>query len=514
MTLSRKLYLLLLTLLAVSLTTSNFVMNLAWVLLLVLWLSDPHWHDKWARFRHNRLLQAFVVLLVVHLVAMLWSSNLAYGFRDLVAKLPFFVVPLVVLSSPPLQQRERRPVLAAYLATLFVVTVIGWVRFFSMPGLPYRDIVPYISHIRFALNLCLAVCLVAYLLLRRRRAVWLYLLGGAYVLWMLLFLALIQSYSAFVILSLLVLLTLVRFSRCRVTPRLRRCLMAGVILLYVALCVVLASMVGDYYRLLPLSRQPLLAATVNGNAYSHSCDGLVESGNYLNNYVCLQELQQQWPRYSSLSLSDTVVGGYTVQSTLLRYLNAIGTTKDSVGLTLLSPADVAAIEAGVANPICLCHLSVRRMVYTLLFEIECYRCLGSLGASSLLHRFALWRAGWAAFAHHPIFGVGTGDVVDVCHQQLFDSLSPLAGTAKHLHNQYLTFLLSFGLLGFGLIVFFFIRAFRPCVVSLPRLPFPLFATLLIVLVSFLSEDTLETLAGCLFVAFFLTLFYPSPSLHQ
>ena len=99
-------------------------------------------------------------------------------------------------------------------------------------------------------------------------------------------------------------------------------------------------------------------------------------------------------------------------------------------------------------------------------------------------------------------GVGTGDVVDCCHKQLETDGSPLAGTKKHTHNQYLTFLVTFGLLGFSIIVLMFVYAFRRQ--RLLRIPAVL-AFVTIVLVSFITEDTLETLAGCVFSVLFLCL---------
>jgi hypothetical protein len=76
------------------------------------------------------------------------------------------------------------------------------------------------------------------------------------------------------------------------------------------------------------------------------------------------------------------------------------------------------------------------------------------------------------------------------------------GTYKHAHNQYLTFLVSFGIVGFCIICCFFVYAFRRQ--SLLRIPVVL-AFVSIVLISFITEDTLETLAGCVFSTLFLCL---------
>ena len=79
----------------------------------------------------------------------------------------------------------------------------------------------------------------------------------------------------------------------------------------------------------------------------------------------------------------------------------------------------------------------------------------------------------------------------------------LADTGKHTHNQYLTLLITFGLVGFILIAFYFVRAFHRH--RLWRNPVAA-AYLCILLVSFITEDTLETLAGAVFSSYFMCFF--------
>lgn len=117
-------------------------------------------------------------------------------------------------------------------------------------------------------------------------------------------------------------------------------------------------------------------------------------------------------------------------------------------------------------------------------------------------------------------------MVDECHQQLQKSNSPLSDTKLHTHNQYLNFLLAFGLLGFGLITYFYIKAIIKGVkygrskeanalstsASYHFSPFNallLFTAFLCILfISFISEDTLETLAGITFSVMGFALLFP------
>ena len=403
-----------------------------------------------------------------------------------------------------------------FTTTVFVATIIGRVRAATISDLPYRDIIPFISHIRFALNVCLAIVLIVWFMVTRRTENWERITGmrplmkdwlfwvlSAVLLSLIDFLFKIQSYTAFAVLFVILVVMVIAYRK-RIRSKALR--VASVVTLSVivgAFVLTTFLMVRSYYRPVPLMEQPLAEMTANGNPYQHKQDGLIENGNYVNNYICAKELESEWIKRSSMGLYDTTVNGYTVYPTLLRYLNALGTTKDSAGICLLTDEDVAAIEKGIANPVLVDGSPLRRMYYVMLYEYESYRNFRAVKDFTMLQRFELWHNGWRVFHKHPLFGTGTGDVVDACHIQLIIDESPLKGTKKHVHNQYLTFLITFGILGFSIIaVVFFVVIKKSRLMQLPAAA----AYICIVLVSFITEDTLETLAGCVFSVLFLCLF--------
>lgn len=501
-------YFLLLVVLAGSQSVSNFFMSGMEILLAVNWALEWDMRAKWDRARRSPLLWAFLVLMAVHLLWMLGSANTAYGWGDIFRKLPLLAIPLVVLTSRPLNRKQLTALLFAFVATVFVATVIGRIRLAVIPDLPYRQIVPFISHIRFAMNVCLALVVIAWFGIERSRRVakpytdWLLWLMLVVSVLLVDFLFKIRSYTAFVMLFVTAVIMLAVYWK-RIRSRVVA-FGAFTLLLIVAAVALLVSvgMYNDYYTPVPLANDPLRPTTVNGNPYQHKDDGLMENGNYINNYICQAELEREWAKRSTMGLYDTTQNDYTVYPTLLRYLNALGTTKDSVGMTLLGDEDIRAIEHGIANPVYVSGSSLRKMYYVMFFEYECYRSFGAVKDFTMLQRFELWRNAWKVFRSNPLFGTGTGDVVDACHQQLADSQSPLQGTYKHAHNQYLTFLVTFGIIGFAIITAFFVYALRRQ--RLLRVPAVL-AFVCIVLISFITEDTLETLAGCVFSTLFLCL---------
>lgn len=475
-------------------TTSVFATNLLWVLLLANWVVEGQWKAKWQSLRRSPLLQAFVVLAAVHIVWLAGTENLSYGLFDIQKKIPLLAIPLVVLTTPPLAGKERIPVAAAYCLTVVVMTFVGLGRYIAMPDLPYRNLVPHISHIRFGLNVCLTLCIILYTMLHHRRW-WVLLAGSILAVWLLLFLLMLHAYTAFIILAVTAVVLLAVYGR-RLPRRLILISATALTTVLLSATALMGYYLYDYYHLQPLSTQPLPSCTANGNPYVHCHDGLIENGNYVHQYICEKEMRREWSKVSAFPLDSLTATGYTAYPALLRYLGAMGLTKDSVGMTHLQPADISAIEKGIANPVYL-QPGPRKMCYVLFYEFENFRCYRNVRNFSTLQRIELWRNALQVFLRHPLLGVGTGDVVDQCRIQMQASQSPLADSGMHTHSQYLNFLLAFGLVGFLLIFVAFIRAIRLQHLCRSAL---FTAFLCILLISFISEDTLETLAGITFAA--------------
>ena len=497
----RTIYIVLLLLLVGSMTTSNFMMNLAWVLLFANWLVEWDMKRKFAGFSRNGFLHVAILYFILHLVAMLWTDNFAYGIDDIRQKLRLIAIPLVILTSAPLSKRQWRMVAFVYIVTIFVVTIIGVVRYLTIPDIPYRQIVPFISHIRFSLNVCMAMCILIAAITHCGEHILHSVVMLLLCLWFLAFLLLIQSYTGLVILLISCVIMLVIGWKHIPNKPVRWVSVSFLAVVLLVVGGISIYYVNEYYT----PRTSSVGAnrlTANGNPYTHRRDGLVECGRYVNDYVCESELRSQWPRVSSCPLDSITPTGYPVYPALVRYLNAAGLTKDSAGVSHLSPTDIAAIEQGIANPVYLQQASLRRMYYVMLFEYENYRAYGSVIGFTMLQRIELWENAYALFRENLICGVGPGDVRDALDARLCNVGSPLAGSHRLPHNQYLTLLLSFGLVGFLLLLAALIWA----LVRTRSLRHTLFATFFtIATLSFLTEDTLETMAGAVFIAFFLSL---------
>ena len=97
---------------------------MAWVFMAANWVAEWDMRRKFSDFKTNYLLQAWLLLFLIHLVGMLWTSNWAYGLDDLRKKLPLLLVPLVVLTSRPLKDKQYRCVLFCYIGAMLVASVV------------------------------------------------------------------------------------------------------------------------------------------------------------------------------------------------------------------------------------------------------------------------------------------------------------------------------------------------------------------------------------------------------
>jgi hypothetical protein len=244
--------------------------------------------------------------------------------------------------------------------------------------------------------------------------------------------------------------------------------------------------------------------TPDGNPYFHNPQKAhIENGSYIFTYISDTELETAWNQRSKIHFNDCDKNGFPVRLTLIRYLNSKGLHKDRLGVEALSQKDIHNVERGIANVSYTHKLHIINRIYSLMWEMNEYYHSGGVVGYSMPQRIELWKNSVQLIKKHPLFGVGTGDVKDAFSQELQLNNSPMAETNMRSHNQYLTFSISFGIIGLLLIMFAMIY---PSVV-LKKYRSSLFLVFFcIILFSMLTEDTLEPQDGVTFFAFFYSVF--------
>jgi O-antigen ligase len=133
-----------------------------------------------------------------------------------------------------------------------------------------------------------------------------------------------------------------------------------------------------------------------------------------------------------------------------------------------------------------------------------FRKGGNPSGHSVTQRLLYLEAAAGIIRQHWLAGVGTGDILDAYHDYYRDTNSILTEKWRlRAHNQYLTFVVTFGIIGFlWIMLSFILPVFRED--KWGNYFFIMF--FLIGFLSMLNEDTLETHIGISFFAFFYSLF--------
>jgi hypothetical protein len=209
----------------------------------------------------------------------------------------------------------------------------------------------------------------------------------------------------------------------------------------------------------PKYNESLPAKTANGNPYSHSQDGFIENGFFVNQYLCEQELSQAWFERMGFGINDIFLnkeGSFSYHDMVVRYLNSKGLHKDAQGIKALSEKDICNIKEGYANAVYAEKFSLRPRLYMTFFEFERYIHAGSIKGYSVIQRIELCKNALQVINDNTAFGVGTGDVVDNLNIYLDENPSKNSFDNNDPHNFFIYIMVGFGVFGLAVLLFFII----------------------------------------------------------
>lgn len=387
-----------LCLIAIGLPLSPALMSIGQGVLILSWLVFPKSWPKWSEISKQREVFVFLLIFILHIVGLLYTSNFAYAWKDIRIKLPLLLIPLTVLFIVGLEAKHRiiiylTVLVATLISSAYSMYIYSTIDFSRVDTL--RSISPIISHIRLSLICCVSIFLAFHLFQNSKNTIVRVALIAAAV-WLLLFIGILGARAG----------------------------------------------------------------------------------------------------YLSIMISATAIGCFE----LLR---------KNMWKTL-----VLAVVLAVTIPLAMYNYigSVKKRVNEVFFEIDNYNKGGNPSGHSITQRFVYWGIAKNIFQSSPVIGVGTGDIDDAYKRYYATHTTPLSKEFQfRAHNQYFTVLCTFGIV--GLIVFLF------------SLFFPFYARggfenklgtalLIIIMLSMLTEDTLETQAGATFLAYFYSLFIlliPAPN---
>ncbi len=522
---STSIYITGLALMVVGLPLSRFVMSVSQFIILGAWLMygienisakelKPGilwpvkiFEDRFRSFFKQKEALVFTSIIAVHILGLLWTEDMAYGFRDIRIKLPMLLLPLIISTMPALNKKQFNGILMVYLFALFAASAESIYVFYTKDITDIRQISTHISHVRLALNIVLGIYIGIYLSTSQKPGfrLWQRLSIGVVTLWFLLFLVMMKSPTGIIIFTITALVLFIRYSLQQKKKLIRMgipvVMAAGVI----AGCIYIVNIVNQYYTPVEDSSTET-NITPYGGIYIHDTLQFpgFENGGYIGRYICPDELESAWSKRSSLDFNGTDEKGQELKVTLIRYLNSRGLRKDRAGIEALKESDIKAIEGGVANQYYISKMSIKGRLYQLFFGLDLYRRTGNPNGNSMLQRREYWNAGWQLFKQHMFIGTGTGDL-RISFKEYYEATnSRLLPEYRHrAHNQYLSVAIALGIPG---LLIFIIGLLYPPRALKANANWYFSVILIIALLSMLTEDTLETQAGATFTCFFYCLF--------
>ena len=499
---SRQLYLLGIVLLVIALPLSMFLMSVAQFVLIGAWVSDSPIKQKIKNVFSNKFFLLLAGVYAIHLIGLLYTTDFNYAMRDLRIKLPLLILPLILISSKPLEEKQFHFTLKIFIAAVFIsalVSIAVYAGVINKTLHNIRDISIFISHIRLSLLVCVAIVCCMYFFsestsLKSRLGL------ISLIIYFAGFLLLLESLTGLFVLACLLLFGAYRYLLTQ-SARMAQWGFAIICLIIIVSSLKLYQFVFvDSIKETTADLRNLPKQTVAGNDYfNDTTQNDLENGNPVWITVCEQELDTSWNRRSKLLYSGKDEKGQDIKYTLIRFLASKNLKRDAEGVAQLKEEEVRAIENGVANVNHTQLSNVCSRIEQLAWEYRQYHFYGYATGHSLMQRFEFWKTGLFIIKQHPLKGVGTGDVqlaFDDAYQKTNSHLN--ASNRLRSHNQYLTMGVAFGVMG----AFYYLISLLLPWFWLKKNDFLYSAFLIIALLSMFTEDTLETQAGATFYAFF------------
>ncbi len=454
----------------------------------------------------NRIAIIAISIYLLFLTAFLWGGNTQYILTDLRVKLPLLILPLIVFSLKPLSSKQFQILLFTYVGAVIISTLFSANALFNNSFNDIRQISLFISPIRFALNICFSISLLSIYMTQNPQLKWrLKIPLLVFILWLIFILFKLESGIGLVILGALILLFGMRTIYLSSNVLLK--IILGILLISgpTAVYFYLQHEVKSFYHTPEISFESLEHRTSSGNLYKHNTtDYPIEDGRFTGLYLCEEELKSSWEKRSSLKYEGKDFKNQNLKTTLIRYLSSKDLRKDESGVLSLTDADIAHIENGFANVNYIENSGLSTRISKILFAHEVYQKTADPNGSSLAQRKEYWSASINIIKDNFWLGIGSGNVTSGFDDQFNKNNSLLTKSNRmESHNQYLLIGLSFGI--FGILWFMFALIYPAIKTRGFRYP-DYTAFLIIIFISMLSEDTLETQAGVTFFAFFNTLF--------
>jgi len=459
--LGMRVYLFALIFYTASLPLFDAGISLGILVLIISWLFLGSFHMKWNHLKTDRLPWLLASIVLVYVAGFWVTEDLPRATRELIRSLYWLAFPVILSTAPVLTSKQIRLILFSFLSALLLsagITLYNLMRADPTDTFRFRQ-ASLIDHIPLAYMLSWAFWLILYQVFFGFASQWswfkrlLALLTAGLFLLVLILQKAFTGYIFFVGASLAALVFFLKLIHQKWIKYLLLlcCVLAlGLPPVYVVNCV------QKFYRVTEYDPASIPLYTASGNPYSHYfADKSKENGNYVQLFVCHNELREAWNQRSPMPFDTVWNGKDSLSWVLLRYMTSLGLRKDKEGMAALSDQDIANVERGIPNPVYLNYKkSIYPRIYETIWEIDQYRFNHTANDKSFAQRVELFRLGLYVISESPWLGAGTGNQ-QVAYKRIAEKQKSRLQPERlgSPHNQYLAYLIKFGIIGTVWILF-------------------------------------------------------------
>ncbi len=489
---------------------SRLLLSMSEIGLVFFWILEGKFKSKIKRLKTHPEILIFASVFLLHLIGLIYTQNFPYAGKDLRIKLPILLFPIVLGTSLKLTAKEIKLILLIFTISIIAKTFYGIASLLGLTGVEITDfqkLAGKFSHIRYALLINIASFSMLYYLIissekEKLKYKVFYFLS---FIWLSYFLLLLHSVTGWIIWYILFSFSLIRFSILQKNKILKLSVLGFSVLTFLGIFFYIGYSVHRFNRTDKLIPEKIDKFSKAGNKYQNHSESLqTENGHFVNIYLCEKELKPEWNKRSQIDYDDKDNKGQKIKFTLIRYLTSKNLRKDKDGVSKLSEQDIKNIEQGLTNYIFADKYAVYPKIYEFLWQTERYFSGGNPENQSVSQRLEFLKNGKEIIKRNFWFGVGTGDIKDAFKNQYNLSKSKLS--EKHRlrsHNQYVTMFITFGLFGF---IWFLLALIYPVYKTKSYKNYLFLISFIVIMLSMLNEDTLETQMGATVFAFFLSFF--------
>jgi hypothetical protein len=459
--------------------------------------------------RENAPAWIFASIYLFHLIGLLFTTDFNYALHDLRIKLPILLLPLLLSTTSFLDRKGFRFLMYLFTAAVFTGTLISMYFYLTGDYTDSRDLSIFISHIRFSLLIDMAIFILAYMILKKSDIPrWPKAVMAVIALWMIAFLAIAAFMTGLVIFLITAALLIFYIVLVKQGMVLKFATIAVILILFLITVFYIRGIGRAVKQIDPVELSSLEGTTKLGNPYWHDLTNpQVENGKYVWIYVATDELRDAWNQRSRYAFDGKDKAGQEIKYTLIRFLTSKGYRKDAEGVNLLTDQEVAMVEEGIASIVYVEKSNLYVRIYKIFWEYNRYQVTHNASGHSVMQRLEFWKTSRAIIKANWLTGVGTGDLEQAFQDEYNKSGSLLEKEFRwRSHNQFLAITATFGIIG---LAWFLFSLIFPAIRLSKFHDFYFLSFFIIIMLSMLTEDTLETQAGVTVFAFFYS-FYLFP----